>query len=140
MLGIQELAKCFSNYKVNIIDIRNFQNGCLHLKSACSMCGPDHILVGGDAGRLIANEIIKSQNKKAVESSSSFQKKYKITHIPDAAAANCLYVNGVLIRRAREEFPESVAGLADLKGEQIEVCASELAKVDGALTCCALLF
>ena len=93
------------------------------------MCGIDHIIVGGDMGKLIA---------KIIESSSP--NIYKITVIADSEAANCVYVNGVLIRRTREEFPQSADGLDSIGGKQIHVNASELSKIDAALTCCSVLF
>lgn len=66
--------------------------------------------------------------------------KLNIVHLPDEAAANCIFVNGVLIRRTAEEFPLSEPFFKRLEVErQIQVRASELALVDGALTCCALL-
>lgn len=89
--GICSLAKCFPQYPVTPVPISSYSSTILHLKSACSMCGPSHLLVGGDLGRIIAT---------AVEMQSP--SKYKITYVPDPEAANCLYVNGVLIRRTRE--------------------------------------
>jgi hypothetical protein len=58
----------------------------------------------------------------------------------DQDAANCVYVNGTLIRRASHEFPRSADALISLGGQQIEVEANELAKVDGALSCCSVFF
>lgn len=92
------------------------------------MCGPDHVLVGGELGQFIAESI---------EAASPAV--YRITHIPDAEAANCVYANGILFRRTREEFPDSADVLDSLGGEQIQIEASELAKVDAALTCCSVL-
>lgn len=92
------------------------------------MCGPDHLLVGGELGQLIA---------KSIEAASPAV--YRITHVTDAEAANCLYINGVLFRRTREEFPNSADALDSLGGEQIQITASELSKVDAALTCCSVL-
>lgn len=123
------MAKTFPNYRVTPVDIKSFSKTVLHLKSACSMCGIDHIIVGGEMGKLIA---------KIIESSSP--NIYKITVIADSEAANCVYVNGVLIRRTREEFPRSADGLDSIGGKQIHVNASELSKIDAALTCCSVLF
>ena len=127
--GIDFLARTFREFRVTPICINNFSSRTLHLKSACSVCGPDHILVGGELGKIIAT---------AIESSSSGT--YKFTHVADEEAANCVYSNGTLIRRTREEFPNSADGLKSIGGKQIEIRASELAKVDGAPTCCSVLF
>jgi dimethylargininase len=93
------------------------------------MCGHDHIIVGGDLGRVIAS---------AVETASP--RRYKITHVTDNEAANCVFINGTLIRRTRDEFPMSADALDAIGGKQLAVTASELAKVDGALSCCSVLF
>ena len=106
-----------------------FSAAVLHLKSACSMCGPDHIIVGGELGILIAN-IVESVSPQI----------YKITRLPDAEAANCVYVNEILIRRTREEFPHSADILDSVGGKQVLIPVSELSKVDAALTCCSVLF
>lgn len=127
--GIRFLSRTFPNYRVTPIYIESFSSAVLHLKSACSMCGPDHIIVGGELGKLIAN---------VVECASPH--KYRITKVVDSEAANCIFVNNVLIRRTREEFPESADDLDALGGNQILIRVSELSKVDGALTCCSVLF
>jgi dimethylargininase len=63
--------------------------------------------------------------------------------VPDAPAANVLSVNETVLVRSSSEFPRSVpilqracqiAGLAS-----VEVEGSELAKIDGALTCGSVL-
>lgn len=102
----------------------------LHLKSFCSMCSEDIILTGGELGlalqRVLRREIDKPQ----------------FIHVPDVGAANCVYVNQTLIRRSRTEFPNSEAIFRQQVPKYIrhvEVEAGELAKVDGALTCCSLL-
>lgn len=131
LAGIASLQTAFPRFKVNPIDISQIgpQHGVLHLKSACSMCGDGHVLTGGAVGMEVA---------KAMEMISP--RRYRYSHVVDAAASNCVYVNGHLLRRSGNEFPHSSAVLKAIGGEQIEVEASELAKVDGALTCCSVLF
>lgn len=158
--GIQSLAESFPNYQVHEIDLRtitskdtrnifnlnkhrfshNITNNDattnappLHLKSICSMCGPNHILIGGLYGLLI------EQLFKAIEMKKSGIK-YQYTFVPDEGAANCLYINSFLLRRPDYEFPNSCEILKSLPYSQIEVDNSELSKFDGALTCCSLLF
>ena len=131
-VGASELSIAFPEYRFLTIDIKASSESTLHLKSACSMCGPNHVLVGGELGKIIGRELEFSRH-----CSSSC---YKISHVPDTEAANCVYVNGVLIRRSDDEFPNSKPVFDKIGGKQIQVTASELAKVDGALTCCSLLF
>ena len=62
--------------------------------------------------------------------------------VPDDAAANCLVINGVLLHRGAEEFPASIAVIRDKFPDvkRLELTNRELSKVDGALTCCSVLF
>ena len=131
LAGIASLQAAFPKFKVNPIDISviGAQHGVLHLKSACSMCGDGHVLTGGAVGTAIAKEMERTSPHR-----------YRYSHVVDAAASNCVYVNGHLLRRSGGEFPQSGAALTAVGGRQIEVEASELAKVDGALTCCSVLF
>ena len=90
------------------------------------------------------------------DSNSSSDNDYIFTHLPDeVSAANVLYINDTIIRRTNKEFPlsEAIFRTGQFSGSgsqfsgsgtsatttQIQVEASELAKVDGALTCCSLL-
>ncbi len=68
--------------------------------------------------------------------------RYNLVELPDQEAANLLYINGRRIRRANMEYPTSgkILQQYDKKCTDIEVLANELAKVDGALSCCALFF
>ena len=54
---------------------------------------------------------------------------------------NCLVINGVLLHRGEDEFPESVAVIRQKfpNTRKIELTNKELSKVDGALTCCSVL-
>ena len=63
------------------------------------MAGPDVISVGscGEAQRVL----------KRVEREASHR--YQTLTLPEDGAANCLYVNGTLIHRSREEAPKSDA-------------------------------
>jgi N-dimethylarginine dimethylaminohydrolase len=106
----------------------------LHLKSFCSMCTEKSILVGGKLGSALQEELGKNPLISA---------QHDFIHVPDMAAANCVLVNSTLLRRTRGEFPASDAVLNALlprRIRQVEVAGGELAKVDGALSCCSLLF
>ena len=131
--GIAALQSAFPHLPVTTIDITKNDDadaGVLHLKSACSMCGDGQILTGGNVGLHIARSIEKASSQR-----------YRITHVEDAAASNCVYVNGHLFRRSAQEFPRSAQVLASLQPvQQQQIEASEWAKVVGALTCCSVLF
>ena len=171
--GISSLQQMFPSYKVRTFDLANIiavardraksnsSSSCvieevLHLKSFCSMCGDDTVLVGGAVGEVFADMINKREGCPAAPAGSSPPPVvYKIVKVPDTEAANCVYLsvhdktgnvtNKTMIRRAGFEFPASdevfrTPGELDPRMIQIEVEAGELAKVDGALTCCSLLF
>lgn len=152
--GAESLQKVFPEYPVIPVDLNMLHTAAanivpttvgankdnvtaaveqaLHLKSFCSMCTKATILVGGVMGRALQNYL---QTLPAFANHS-------FLHVPDMAAANCVLVNDTLIRRSRKEFPHSDAIFrAQIPGHirQVEVEAGELAKVDGALTCCSLL-
>ena len=82
-----------------------------------------------------------------------FCSEYAFTHVSDEEDANCIYANGALLRRPTAEFPSSNFSFKyDINGKtihdkfkvpvsnHIELENSELRKVDGALTCCSVLF
>lgn len=114
----------------------------LHLKSFCSACGEGKIVVGGLIGQVFKQWLL--DNKINYNMVGNLFKDDDIIHLPDAAAANCIYANEIIIRRSYEEYPDSVDIFLTnpyLKLiSQLEVRSDELAKVDGALTCCSVLF
>jgi N-dimethylarginine dimethylaminohydrolase len=134
-IGAKILQEFFSEYPVHTIDLLKFPES-LHLKSACSICGPGALVVGGIVGKYIQDRII----------AYSGANKYRFFPTEDMYAANCLYLNDVLIRRHLLEFPASAVGFKSIDdfvvssgGTVVEIEADELAKLDGALTCCSLL-
>lgn len=140
MLGVHSMQKVFPDFPVRAVDLAALvatanksgkHEEALHLKSVCSMCGDDSILVGGEIGIALAEWL-----------HSTCKGMYKVIHVPDTAAANCVYVNGTIVRRSNKEFPASELVFRTKmspKLKQIQIEAGELAKVDGALTCCSLL-
>ena len=133
--GAKAVKEAFREFPVHTINLSKFSASSLHLKSACSMCGPGAIAVGGPIGKFIQESIV-----------ASGRSTYQYFYTEETAAANCIYLNDVLIRRHEGEFPASVVGLRAIDayveacgGTVTEIEADELAKVDGALTCCALL-
>ena len=123
----------------------NDSEDVLHLKSLCSMCGEGTILFGGKMGKILSHYLTNPQNNPVVTNihPSPSAVVYKHIHVPDTAAANVVYVNNTIVRRAKHEYPLSDAILraqVDKNIRQIEVEADELAKVDGALSCCSVLY
>ena len=109
----------------------------LHLKSLMSLVAPDVIAVaGGDEGLALAEQL------QARQKADPRRRPLQFIILPDAPAANALYANGRLLARAAKDFPQSAELLRAISGggeAHVEVEVSELAKADGALTCCALL-
>jgi dimethylargininase len=131
--GAQVLQRAFPSIPVSMVNISDIE-GLLHLKSVCSLAAPGKILFGGDRGEALQAKVEKIANFK----------NYDNVLISDEAAANAIMINSHLIRREDEEFPRSADALKALEEktgiQHIPVRGDELAKVDGALTCCCLLF
>ncbi|XP_068095213.1 N(G),N(G)-dimethylarginine dimethylaminohydrolase 1 isoform X1 [Hyperolius riggenbachi] len=129
--GAEILADTFKDYAVSMVPVCD----SLHLKSFCSMAGPNLIVIGSSEP---AQKALKTMQQMS-------DHRYDKLTVPDDAAANCIYLNipgkgHVLLHRAPEEFPESVKVFEKLKDHMlIPVANSELAKVDGCLTCCSIL-
>jgi len=96
--------------------------GCLHLKSAVTQVGPDTLLIN-DAN--VNRSAIPGMRFIAVDPS-------------EPAAANALRVGETVI--FQPVFPRTLERLkhAGLKTSLVDM--SELAKAEGALTCCSLIF
>ncbi|XP_040216491.1 N(G),N(G)-dimethylarginine dimethylaminohydrolase 1 isoform X1 [Rana temporaria] len=129
--GAEILADTFKDYAVSTVPVLDN----LHLKSFCSMAGPNLIVIGSSEP---AQKALKTMQQMS-------DHRYDKLTVPDDAAANCIYLNipgkgHVLLHRAPEEYPESVKVYEKLKEHMlIPVANSELAKVDGCLTCSSLL-
>jgi len=97
-------------------------SGCLHLKSAASALADDLVLLNPDW-----------------VSAASFRGARAVTVDPDEpCAANALRIGDALVHPA--QYPRT---RARLEGESLRVAPlayDELAKAEGALTCCSLIF
>lgn len=161
-------VQVFPNFPVTSIDISSLRSDRrgdsvrpLHLKSVCSMYGPDHIIVGGAFGKAMRDQLASSNKyvksifilKYCCYFCVCMYRPYTFTYVDDEEAANCVYANGKLLRRPSLEFPNAnFTAKIDIDGNvvpdmkrvdetnQIELENSELRKVDGALTCCSVLF
>lgn len=94
------------------------------------MIGEDHVILGGsDIKTQMLQNIFENLSRRLL----------RFTRVPDEGAANCLFINGVIIRRSDLEFPNSSCVFQSLPTPQIQLTNVELSKVDGALTCCSVL-
>ncbi|KAM4722541.1 N(G),N(G)-dimethylarginine dimethylaminohydrolase 1 isoform 2-T2 [Rhinophrynus dorsalis] len=129
--GAEILADTFKDYAVSTVPVCE----TLHLKSFCSMAGPNLIVIGSSEA---AQKALKTMQQMS-------DHRYDKLTVPDDAAANCVYLNipnkgHVLLHRAPEEFPESAKVFEKLKEHMlIPIANSELQKVDGSLTCCSII-
>lgn len=130
--GVLKLHEAFPEFKIHSIDINPYMKHVLHLKSVLSVCGYNKMVVGGDIG------------KKIILSNDSFPKDNRIEYlsIPDIEASNLIYANDTIITRSSKEYPSSIEKIKDYvgKGNVIEVNMDELEKLDGAITCCSVLY
>lgn len=115
----------------------------LHLKSVITLAGPSTLVTSdtpiGNAVALHVNDASAvPKARRAAGEGLSF------LIVPDAAAANVVYANGRLLTRESTTFPASAEVFLRFAVDTgmpppLEVDTSELAKADGALTCCSLL-
>ena len=102
----------------------------LHLKSFCSMAGPDLICIGSSKAACAGREVMEREG----------HHKYTYLVVPDDIGANCLYINGTVVHVGNgDTFPMSAAVFEQLPCKRIALSTSELNLVDGALTCCSVL-
>ena len=114
----------------------------LHLKSLATVIGPDTVaVVDSELGRAAA--FFMQDSSGVPRSARRAGQRLSFVTLPDAEAANVIYANGSIICRPMKDFPNSFEAIsafaqaAELR--VIEVDTSELAKADGALTCCSVL-
>ncbi|XP_020391506.2 N(G),N(G)-dimethylarginine dimethylaminohydrolase 1 [Rhincodon typus] len=129
--GAQIVADVFKDYAVSTVEV----TGTLHLKTFCTMAGPGLIAIGSSPH---AQNTLKQMQEMSEHS-------YNKLTLPDDEAANCVYLNipekgHVLLHRTANEFPASAKEFEKLKDYTlIPISNTELAKVDGGLTCCSIL-
>jgi dimethylargininase len=111
----------------------------LHLKSICSMFGPNAIIVSKQCDSLFMNDLRQKSSGMS------------LIQVPDSDAANCVWIQQPAVGSAvhhsliiRKDLPQSARILRqtaeELKIERVYECdMSEIAKADGALTCCSVL-
>lgn len=113
--GIAQLRDLLPDYDVRAVPV----HGCLHLKSAVTQVAERTLLM----------------NPEWVDR-SAFDG-FEIIEVDEAYAANALFVNGTVIFPAA--FPRTRDRLRAAGIEVVTVDVSEIAKAEGALTCCSIL-
>jgi len=118
--GIEQLRAIVApfRYAVHVIDVRK----CLHLKTAVSPVSEDTLLIHPqwvDGAWFPAFRILE------IDASEPF-------------AANALRVGDAVVHAA--EFPRTGERLSSQGIDVVTVPASELAKAEGGVTCCSILF
>ena len=97
-------------------------NGCLHLKSAVTQVTEDTLLI----------------NPAWTDQKNFAGMKFIEIDPSEAYAANALLIGDTILYA--KSFPKTRKKLADAEIKIVDVNADELAKAEGALTCCSLIF
>jgi dimethylargininase len=111
-----------------ILEPRGYQvrgvrvTGCLHLKSAVTLCGNDTLLINPE---WFSKENCPEMHFIEVDPSEPY-------------GANAVLVDGTIVYSS--SFPKTRAKLQAAGIRMVIVDADELAKAEGALTCCSLIF
>jgi dimethylargininase len=118
--GIAQLQRHADEYGYTVrpVPVR----GCLHLKSACTSIGHDTLLINPawvDTAEFAGLELLS-------------------VHADESGGANALLVGPTVVYAAA--FPRTRQSLEDRGFTVVSVDNSELAKAEGGLTCCSLLF
>ena len=118
--GVRQLASLIGHFGYDVVPVP--VTGCLHLKSAASQVGENLLLVNPRWVPAAAFGVLE--------------------HVPVAddepGAANALRVADALIYPSH--YPRTAGRLAERGLEIVPVPCDELAKAEGGVTCCSLLF
>lgn len=132
--GFQNFARLVhsvANIRVESITVP--QSG-LHLKSMCTMFGPETIVCG-------------LNNAEFTQELQRLTRVSQVFNVPDMDASNCLSLltpAGKSCVVYRQDFPRS-ASILEAKSQELKIDFtfpidySEMAKADAALTCCSVL-
>jgi dimethylargininase len=118
--GVAQLQRHANQYGYTVRPVP--VSGCLHLKSACTAVGDDVLLINLDwvnAAEFAGLQLLN-------------------VHPDEPGGANALLVGGTVV--CADAFPRT-RQLLEHQGFLVEtVDSSELAKAEGGLTCCSLIF
>ncbi|CAH2314337.1 dimethylarginine dimethylaminohydrolase 2 L homeolog isoform X6 [Pelobates cultripes] len=129
--GAEMVAKTYQDYAVSTVPVP----GDLHLKSFCSMGGPDTLVIGSSDTAKKALKVMEQLT----------DHHYETLTVPDDPAANCIYARvgtktNVLIHRSADEYPNSVQVFQKLTDYTlVPASCSEVSKIGGCLTACSIL-
>jgi len=118
--GIAQLGSLVAPFGYEVVPV-SF-SGCLHLKSAVTALADDLLLVNPE---WVSPDAFPAQQALFVDDGEPY-------------AANALRVGDAVVFPAR--FPRTRARLIERGLRVAEIACDELAKAEGALTCCSLLF
>lgn len=107
----------YFGYAMTVVEV----HGCLHLKSAVSVAGEDTLLVNP---QWVAADRFDASNLVTV-------------HPEEPSAANVVRVRDDLVYSAA--YPRTLERLVNAGARVTTVDVSELAKAEGAVTCCSLI-
>ncbi len=118
--GVQQLTDALTphGYSVQGVPVR----GCLHLKSAVTQVAPTAVLINPDW--------VEARHFPGVRA-------IKVAAL-EPAAANALFIDGVVIYPS--VFPQTRSRMEALGIRVICLDVSEIAKAEGGVTCCSLIF
>jgi dimethylargininase len=118
--AIYQLKKILTplNYEVKVVSV----NGCLHLKTAVTQIGEDLLLL----------------NPNWVEVNQFPEMRWIKVDPSEPFAANTVWIEPFVLYPSA--FPKTAKRLEEARCQLKFVDASELAKAEGALTCCSLIF
>jgi len=138
-----QLAELLRPHGVPVAAVRvsDPHGATLHLKSVVSTIAPRHVLAAGTpAGRLLVETAMSDDTLRAGWAAAGAGG-LQVTYVPDAICANVLRIGGHVVMQ--KGFPDSEAIIREICSElglQLHTLdMSELAKADGALTCCSVL-
>ncbi len=117
----------------------------LHLKSLVTVVGDDTLVVpDSPLGRAVAHALADTSGVPRAVRAGGGKLSFVLVPAAEAAAANAVLVNSTLLIRSAAEAPGAARELSEYAAgvglTAVQLDMSELAKADGALSCCALLF
>ena len=118
--GIEQLRELLAPFGYRVLETK--VEGCLHLKTAATLCAPDTVLLNPD---WLDSELFGAMRIIEVDPQEPF-------------AANVLLVNRTVV--AASSFPRTRQRLEDAGLAVAALDLSELAKAEGAVTCCSLVY
>lgn len=120
LAGVEQLRSILAPYGYSVRGVE--LHGCLHLKSAVTQVAEDTLLINPD---WVDGQVFGEM--KLIE-----------VHPEEAFAANAVWIGDAVIHPAA--FPRTRQRLVAAGIKVITVDASELAKAEGGVTCCSLIF